>query len=507
MPARTLPILAGVALLALLATTGLVVQWQRAGAAEDRADELAERVEGLEDEVERLRTAIAAHEARAEEQGAPPSEDGEGLLDGLLGGDGPLGDLLAGEVPGAGCLTPAGGGLLGGLLDEGEPLPDDPEALVEVVAEQVAQLRGLDWEEPVEVDFVDDAELSQRLEVLLDEDAEPDTLEAEQRLLAALGAVPDDLDLEAVQRELLDEQVAGYYVPETGELVVRVPDGGTIRPLDRVTLAHELEHALADQALGLPDLLTDPDLADADARLGAMALVEGGATLLMQHWAVEQLSLAEQLTGTLGGDLDAAQASLAAVPHHLQRELLFPYTAGLDYVCELYLDGGWAAVDARYDDPPATSVEVLFPERDGQRPQAPAELLAPEDGASLLTTTFGAAPLLWLLEAPGGDPGRGLEDARQRVGAWAGGEVEVWDLDDGRTAVGITLVDGGADDTLCDALADWHAAAFDDRPAGDAGMRVFRERPAALRCEGADVRYASAPELPTALRIVAGDTS
>jgi hypothetical protein len=317
--------------------------------------------------------------------------------------------------------------------------------------------------------------------------------------------VPDDLDLEQVQRELLDEQVAGYYVPETGELVVRVPEDGTIRPLDRVTLAHELEHALADQALGLPEAAHDPDPQDADARLGALALIEGDATLLMNLWALDNLTLTEQLAGALSGDLAAAQASLEAIPHHLQRELLFPYTDGLDYVCELYLEGGWEAVDARYEDPPRTSVEVLHPERDGQAARSPAPLTAPAGGQQLLQTTFGAAPLLWLFEAPGGDPARGLADARQRVADWAGGTVTAWDLE-GRTAVGISLVDDGGQGALCDSMADWHAATFEDHRRQDAeGARVFRgeDTTAVLRCQDDEVRYALAPDLPSALVIVA----
>ena len=502
MSERSRPLIAAFIALALLVAAGVVgwlTEWQRASEAQQRADELEAEVEELQSRLDTL------------EAGGPaaPGADAGDLLDGLLDDDGALGDLLASGVPGAACMT-SDGGLLDGLLgDEAERLPDDPDDLVAVVAEQVAELRELDWEHEVDVDFVDDAELSERLDVLLDQDVDRAGLEAEHQLLAALGAVPDDLDLEQVQRELLDEQVAGYYVPETGELVVRVPEDGTIRPLDRVTLAHELEHALADQALGLPETAHDPDPQDADARLGALALIEGDATLLMNLWALEHLSLSDQLFGAMSGDIAAAQASLEAIPHHLRRELLFPYTDGLDYVCELYLDGGWAAVDARYEDPPRTSAEVLDPERNGQPPQTAAPLVAPAGGEQLLETTFGAAPLLWLLEAPGGDPARGLDDARSRVTAWAGGTVTAWDLD-GQTAVGISLVDSGGDDALCDAMTAWHTAAFEDHRRDPAeGARVFRgeDEAAVLRCEGEEVRYALAPDLPTALVIVAPHAS
>jgi hypothetical protein len=431
---------------------------------------------------------------------------GDGGLGDLLG-DGGLADLLSGDMPGAACLTPTGG-LLDGLLDrDREPLPEEPEALVQAVADQVAEMRELEWDENVEVAFVDGAELSDRLEVLLAEDADPEGLAAQERMLAALGAIPEDLDLETVQRELLEEQVAGYYAPDTGELVVRVPDDGVIRPMERVTLAHELEHALADQALGLPDVREEPYASDADAALGAIALIEGDATLLMNRWALEHLSLGDQLSGLLGGDLDAAQASLDTVPHHLQRELLFPYTDGLGYVCALYQEGGWAAVDERYGDPPTTSAAVLDPRRDGEEPRTPASLTAPADGQELLDTTFGAAPLQWLLEAPGGSVERALDEPRERAAVWDGGRVTLWEVD-GDTVLGLAFGDQGSSHSLCSSLAGWHAAAFPaHRTTTSDGVRLFRgdERSAALRCDDEDVRYASAPSLGIAYGVVGLD--
>jgi hypothetical protein len=493
-------LLAGALVLALVvAGTGWVVQWQRASAADRRADELAAEVEDLRARLEGLRERLDAAERATEDE---PRSRG-GLVDDLFGGSGPLGDLLSGEVPGAACLSPAGG-MLDGLLGGGEPLPDEPGELVDTVTAHVAELRELELQQDVEVDFVDGAQLSDRLESLLAEDTDRGNLEAERRLLSSLGAIPAGLDLAEVQRELLDAQVAGYYHPESGELVVRLPDDGRIRAIDRVTLAHELQHAVADQALGLPDLDDEPYVSDADALLGAVALIEGDATLLMQQWMLEHLSLTDQLAGMLGGDLAAAQASLDAVPHHLQRELLYPYTAGLDYVCGLYLDGGWEAVDAAYEQPPTTSHEVLFPTSHPVDPGVPAELTAPPSGSELLDTTFGAAPLLWLFEAPGGEPGRALDAPVDRAGAWAGGRVTVWDVD-GETVTGLSLVDG--DGSLCGSVAAWHGAAFPDHDvSGRREVRGFTgsDEAAALRCEGDAVRYAVADDADTAASVVDG---
>jgi hypothetical protein len=420
--------------------------------------------------------------------------------------------VLAGGVPGAACLTGStGGGLRDLLRGGGGDLPEDPDQLVDAVAAHVAELRELDWSEDVEVDFVDGAELGERLDELLDAADTTHDVDGQARLLTALGAVPAGTDLEELHRELLDEQVAGYYVPDDGELVVRVPDDGVIRPLDKVTLAHELDHALADQALGLPDLEAPPFAGDADAALGALAVIEGDATLVMQQWATEHLTLADQLLGLLGTDVAGAQTMLASVPYHLRQELLFPYTAGLDYVCALHQEGGWAAVDAAYEQPPTTTLEVLDPALAGFSPETPRELGPPSDGGEVLTTTFGAAPLQWLFEAPGGDPARALDEPRARAGAWGGGQVRVWELAQDRTALGLSLVDRGTGPALCDSVTRWHARAFPTQARATAtdttwfgGTGPDGDTVTAIRCDDDEVRYVASPDLGTTATVLGG---
>jgi hypothetical protein len=564
-----LPFAAGALVVALVATSVTsVVQTRRAAAAEDRAAELAQEVSELRAQVRALETEL--DEARTEAgllgdllgddlaglledlgagglggllgdgnplDGLLGDGDAAGLLDGLLGGDGAglLDGLLGGAggdgggldallgvgggVPGAACLLGGqgdGGGGLGGLLDGltgggSDPAPDDPDELVAAISGHVAELRELDWREPVEGEFLDDAQLRARLDELLAEDHDPASVEAEARLLTALGALPPGLDLAEVQRELLDEQVAGFYVPDTGELVVRVPDDGTIRPIDRVTLAHELDHALTDQVLGLPQLDGPPFDEDPDAALGALAMVEGDATLLMQQWAAAHLSMGDQLSFAFSDDAAAAQASLDDVPAYLQRELLFPYVAGLDWVCDRWLEEGWSGIDAAYDELPTTSHEVLF--------GAPVEVTEPTPttgppGWELVRDApFGAAPLLWLFEAPGGDEDRALDDALARVAPWGGGQARVW-ADGADTAVTLSLTDAGSGSGagaatgaatgagLCASVEDWYRASFPDAvtlPGAD-GATTWRDddRAAVLRCPDDEVHLAVAPDLPTA---------
>lgn len=540
-----LPFVAGATAVALIATSvGLVVQHRRADAAEARAEQLAAEVEQLQARVDQL------------ESGTGGTADGlGGLLDGLLGGgEGGIGDLLggllgggmgdlgsllgSGGTPGAACLVPGGGGLgglgdlggllggdgglggllggdgglgdLGGLLggagdESGDAadrpeLPDDPDALVEALVPQVAEDRSLAWTDPVEVDFLTTSELHARLDELLTEDADPAMDDAYERLLVGLGAMPAGTDLATVRRQLLDDQVAGFYSPDTGELVVRVPDDGEVGTLDTITLAHELQHALADQALGLPDLEA---LEGSDRILAAQAVVEGDATLFMNQWALQNIPVEDQIAAATGEDAARAQAGLDQVPPYLQRELLFPYTAGLDWVCDQWLDGGWDAVDAAYASPPTTTAEILYG-ADANETVDLRALPAPNGFEELHTDEFGAAPLLWLFEAPGGDETAALPDPRRAASAWAGGEVTIWG-DGDETAIGLVL--GDATGTLCDDVSAWYAASWPDADADTGGSpRTFTGggQAAAIACDDTTVRLGIAPTVDQARGIVAG---
>lgn len=376
---------------------------------------------------------------------------------------------------------------------------EDPAERLAAVVAVVEQVRALDFTDPPVPAYVSSDELARRVRHELDAAYPAREADLDRRLYAALGAIPPDFDLAARLRDAFAGQVAGFYDPETGELVVEASaPGRALTRLEELVLAHELGHALVDDALGLPPLDTDPG--DPDGAVARQALVEGDATVMMGVYATEAFSLLELLTLpletlSLQGDL----AAVEALPHVLQRSLTFPYEQGLTFVEALRADGGWGAVDAAYRRPPTATDQILFPQRylDGEHPRPPVAPGDPGgDWALRRAATFGAADLLFLFEAPGGDPARALDDPRAAVRGWRGGIVEVH-TDGARTAVGIALTDGGG---LCASVRTWYAATF--RRGSPAGASP----PAAattMDCPDGEVRIGIAPDRVTATALVA----
>ena len=372
-------------------------------------------------------------------------------------------------------------------VDEALP-PTSGGTTVAAVARDVERLRRLRFERLPKPRYLTGRALDRRIAGWLDEYPAAEA-SADGRVLIALGAIPPGSDLKELYRRALTGGVAGFYDPTTGELVVDAGEDRRLGGADRVTLAHELEHALVDQAVRLPDAVRaeEPPAGAEDAAIAASALVEGDATLVTDVYAAENLSFADALGEIVPGL--ASIRELVGLPHYITEGLFFPYVEGLRFVCELYERGGWRAVDRAYRKLPPSSAAVMFPERylTGERPVDPPD--PPDPGAGwrrIDRQALGAADLLLLFEAPGDDAGRELDDARERVARWAGGELHAWGRR-GQTAVAIALVDRDGGGALCESMKAWRAAARVD---------------GVVRCSGRHVRVGIAPDERTAARLV-----
>jgi hypothetical protein len=384
--------------------------------------------------------------------------------------------------------------VLGNKGPASHSIEGDVRQQVEEIKPLVEQQRGLKYTKDVQPVFQSSQQFEQQLSQKTLAEYPDAQADIDGRMLGLLGAVPKGTDMKQLQAKLMAGQVAGYYDPDTGELVVRTPDGtDSLDANGQITLAHELDHALTDQVLHLPDT-AKPGQTDAD--LAQLGLVEGDATLLMEQFSLGSVGLLDQLGSALSPDALAAQQQLDGAPSYLRNQLMFPYLSGLSYVCRLYSQGGWPAVDAAYRDLPQTTAEVLYPDRAGVAAQDPGALGSPGTGwTEAQKDTIGAAQLLWLFQAPGGDEGKAIRDAAKAAQHWAGGDLALYTAGQ-RSALGLALVDSADGGTLCKAVGDWYSAAFSTEQAKQADTTVMSggDQVGVLRCSGRDVRLGIAPD-------------
>ncbi len=466
------------------------------------------RVDDARAERDAAREELAAAEESSESSGLGGLEDllggsEEGGLGGLedLLGEGGLEGLL-GDMGGMGEFDPIllqclGSGGLG--LGGSDSIPEaDVETQVAAIAQLVEEERGLPAGDDVDIEFVSLDEVQRRAVEITQEELDPERAAVDSRLLAALGAVEPGTDLAQAQLDALDAGVGGFYDPETGQLVIGSEE---MDGLGALITAHELVHAQADAAMGLPDQEAIATESGSDAAYAALNAVEGDASLYSQqfvgqHLPLDELLALQEASGRTTADLDG-------LPHFIARQLEFPYVEGVTFTCDVFLDGGWEAVDATYSEVPTTTAQILFPDR-YDAGEAAVDVRAPVGPGwqQLRTDTFGAADLLFLLEAPGDDEAAALSDPKDRVAAWAGGEVTVWG-DGDATAVGLMLADRGDEGAtpLCETITDFYAAAFPDATATeDGGRTIFAgtDQSAVVACSGSEVALGIGPDAATA---------
>jgi hypothetical protein len=302
---------------------------------------------------------------------------------------------------------------------------------------QVRAIRGLQAKTPVDPKVLDEAALGKYIQDQFQNDNPPKIVAANERLLKGLGLLPSDASLEKLYVSLLTGQVAGLYNPKDKQLYV-VSRSGALGPAEKTTFAHEYTHALQDQNFGLAGMNLDAP-GEGDRALAHLSLVEGDATLSMTLWQIAHLSQSELLQ-LLGQSLDPqVTASLAGMPAVLRESLLFPYTSGLSFTQGLQTSGGWAAVNAAFGLPPASTEQILHPKKYTSN-EAPIHVDIPDDLAAKvgvgwtvgLEDTLGEFQLkLWLANAGPAD----ATGADAAAAGWGGDRTTILDGPDGAFAI------------------------------------------------------------------------
>jgi hypothetical protein len=235
---------------------------------------------------------------------------------------------------------------------------------IEDITDEVSVTRGLEPSSEIIVTPKTREQLTESLEEDLLEDYPEDEQYGDERELVAFGLMEPGIDLGDLSLELYSEQIAGYYDPETGEMVViqDAVDGTAFSPSQQVTYAHEIVHALQDQNFDLDGGVLDREPLTDDQSLAVTALIEGDASFSEVQYLLERPELLDSFLIEID-EQEFESDVLDAAPPILRETLLFPYDNGYTFVEAIYDEGGWDAVNVAFADPPTSTEQILHPEK------------------------------------------------------------------------------------------------------------------------------------------------
>ena len=241
---------------------------------------------------------------------------------------------------------------------------------------QTAIVRGLQPKASVPFAFADPAKLRQDLLGSYTSDKAVREFETSRKLLVILGLLNPDADLRGMLIDLYAENVVGYYNHEDKKMYV-VSGATSFGPEQKVTLSHEFTHALQDQYFDLgkvEDLPGD----NGDYSAAVQALIEGDATLTMVLYARQYLNPDELFLVQTSSE----PSSLDRAPLVVHDEVVFPYNEGALFALNLWLEGGYDAINAAFADPPRSSEQIIHPDKYLAH-EPPIEVALPDLAAAL----------------------------------------------------------------------------------------------------------------------------
>jgi hypothetical protein len=251
---------------------------------------------------------------------------------------------------------------------------------------------GLPIKSTVKRQITSRAEVEGYLKEKFEDDQDAKRMQRDEIVLKKFGLLDRDFALKPFLLALLTEQVEAYYDSKTK--TVNMLDWVSIDD-QKPVLAHELTHALQDQHVDLdkwgdqtPDDVSTNAAGDLDhlskdeLDTAREAVVEGQATAVMMDYILKPMgkSLVKdpEVMDFVKDRMSATDSSpvLARAPLLLSESLLFPYSDGLSFVQDVWMDQGrTAAFPGAIDRPPTSSWEIMNPREYEHKGTAPIPLL------------------------------------------------------------------------------------------------------------------------------------
>ena len=251
----------------------------------------------------------------------------------------------------------------------GTPASGSLSPELERIAGEVEAARGHEFATQPNAEAITDHEMDRRLRESFQAYYPKELYDRRTFAWRTIGVIPPDADLHEAYRSFLTGQVVGFYDPETGELVYL--GAGDLGFTERLTLAHELTHALDDQTFDLTRLDALAGSCQDERSSAALGLIEGSA----QYYSAAAVAMSPDIGLS---DLIEAIAQAAAggeapagVPPFLYDISVWPYVDGMSFVGTLAGRGGQGAVDDAFERFPVSTEQVIHPERfPGDKPRA-----------------------------------------------------------------------------------------------------------------------------------------
>jgi hypothetical protein len=171
----------------------------------------------------------------------------------------------------------------------------------------------------------------------------------------AMLMIGEDTNALAVQQQNRASSVGGYYSPSEERIVI-VSENTTSPKMDEVTLAQELFHALQDQQFNLSRY----DYSTQESHNANDGIVEGDGNYVdyLYEQECEDGSWGECLMPQASGGGGGADLHIGLYVVTFQ-----PYSDGPNFVKQIHEASGWDAVNAVYENPPASTEQTIHPEK------------------------------------------------------------------------------------------------------------------------------------------------
>ena len=237
-----------------------------------------------------------------------------------------------------------------------------------------SQDTGLPYKTPVKRQLVSRDAMEKLMVTRMNEDKDAQRFERSELVLKKFGLLPPDYSLRAMLLKVLREQVAGYY--DVKEKTLNMLDWVPAEA-QRPVLAHELTHALQDQAIDLEKWEDQPDADDKDDRFNKnirseeesfarSAVTEGQAMVVLLDYLLRDTGRTVATNPGLVYGIRANpienDSEIAKAPLVVRESMMFPYREGAEFVATvLSANGKIQAFAEMLRDPPANSHEILNP--------------------------------------------------------------------------------------------------------------------------------------------------